>query len=299
MNRSDLSTLVREAAMYRLENVDSKHWAKAAIYFPQHAKLGDDDLVILKFTVDESSFAGMTDEEIQTFIAEQFPEHGWGKISCWLSGGLFHVNMQEAKSHAEFVKKCKIDDLARLARESAVITVYGDIDVPDEDKQFMLRVGLDEDSVLEVMSYSEFRDWVANQFPEYSKVEVNPSSFGCGTIGVALLSEGASDKFFDDMIAEGVSFVKTSSMKAIHLDLVGYQRLTKLVKQNAFAASRKRDTITINLSQQLLELFSEAELSTFIAEQFPGYSVYVNTPKKDAAQFSVKLLKNEQTELTD
>ena len=69
MNRSDLSTLVREAAMYRLENVDSKHWAKAAIYFPQHAKLGDDDLVILKFTVDESSFAGMTDEEIQTFIA--------------------------------------------------------------------------------------------------------------------------------------------------------------------------------------------------------------------------------------
>ena len=251
MNENETNKLCELATLAR-ESVVS--------IFPQHAKLGDNDLTYIKVCVPKEAIEGMTEEEASEFIVGQFPEHKWGNSSCWHeSDGSFSVAMNEAEYQAGIDKRVNIDNLARQARESAVITVYGDIDVPDDDKQFVLMVKFDANTVLELMDENEFLELVVGQFPEYSWWDER-SGYDTenGLIEVTLFSWGMMDKFYDDLIPQGMSTVKVSSMMAIHLDLVGYQRLAKVVKMNAFSPSKEKETFAMHNSTDLLKLFGEA-----------------------------------------
>lgn len=289
MNRSELSTLVREAVMIRhIDHQQGNLEAQAermAMYFPSNAKLGDDTLSQLSFRVDASAFEGMTDEEVKNFIAAQLPEHKWGDIICTPVNGLLSVMMTEAKAY-----------ISALVRKRAAILVYGNI----KKKQFMLGVELDARKVLPFMDEDEFVQLVISQFPHHDWYDTNCHQNN-GLITVTLSSCATKGKSPHALGAKSVSLIKEIYMVAAPVYITGNSDPIEVMEviMKDLVTSLEADFITVSIDLNLVNLFGKGSVFRFIDEHFPDYATIHYTNGKGNRIFHVMLRNNCLAALTD
>ena len=289
MKKSDLSTLVREAVMIR--RIDSQQGnleaqaERMAMYFPSNAELGDDTLSQLSFRVDASAFEGMTDEEIKSFIAAQFPEHKWGDIICTPVNGLLRVMMTEAKAY-----------ISALVRKRAAILVYGNI----KKKHFVLGVELDAGKVIPFMDENEFVQLVISQFPHHDWYETHCYQNN-GLITVTLSSCATKGKSPHALGAKSVSLIKEIYMVAAPMYITENPDPIEAIEviMKGLVTSLEADFITVCVDLSLAKLFGEDSMLRFIAEHFPDYTMLHHTKGIDNGIFHVMFRNNCPEILTD